>query len=138
MFNFRLQKILEYRETQEEDAKRHYLERRAATLEAEARLVTITSARHDVIAKSSSLSLVARIELEGRLVRFDDEERFALSALSVLQGEEATAESLWKERRRDAEAIRKLRARALEAWELTESRREQNELDEWAVLRRVA
>jgi flagellar export protein FliJ len=138
MFQFRLQKILEYRETQEAEAKRHFLERRAATLEAEGMIASIKEVRRAAIEHSSARNLGALIELEARLIQIDDEERFAVSALSVIRDEEATAETLWHERHRDAEAIRKLRAHAMEEWELSENRREQKELDEWSVLRRAA
>ncbi len=137
MFTFRLQKILEYRKTQEEEAKQAFLDRRAACLQAEARIAAI-DARRTAMLGDRVTDLVSRIELEARLIRLDDEERFEASALQVLRDEEAAAEGVWVERRRDLKAIGKLRENAFEEWRLAEDRKDQAALDEWAVQRRAA
>jgi flagellar export protein FliJ len=134
-FKFRLQKVLEYREHQEEEAKQLFLERRSASLQAQSRFESIGTQRRGLL--NGPIAKVAdHLELEARLSKVDDEERFAYSALNVLRNEEEAAELVWRERRRDLESMRKLREKGLADWNLMETRREQSALDEWSILRR--
>ncbi len=73
-----------------------------------------------------------------KLIRLDDDERSQNTVLSVLYDEEATLRGAWTKKKQELEAVAKLRENAVEAWTRDENRREQSELDEWAVLRRVA
>ena len=61
-----------------------------------------------------------------------------VSVLAVLETEEANALLAWQERKRELEALLKLREQAFAEYQLDETRREQAELDEWAVTRRTA
>jgi flagellar export protein FliJ len=136
-FSFRLQKVLEYRRTQEGEAKQVFLDKRAATIEAEARISAIQAHRQQVLHEPVA-DLAGFLGLEARLAKSDDEERHEVAALGVLRDEEAAAEEIWHERRRDLEAISRLRERALQEWQLDEDRKEQAALDEWANHRRAA
>jgi flagellar biosynthesis chaperone FliJ len=68
----------------------------------------------------------------------DDGERSQNVVLKVLLNEEVTALNAWHLTKRDLETLVRLREAALEEYKLEENRREQAELDEWAVLRRKA
>lgn len=134
-FAFRLQKVLEYRQGLEEEAKKRFLEARVARLAFEEEL-----ARKEV-ANAASLShetptFNARRTLAAYVDRLELERSHMQIALGVLLDEEAAALNNWQDRKRDVEALTKLRHQAHDLWRLEESRKEQAELDEWAVMRR--
>ncbi len=137
MFKFRLQKVLDYRSIQTDEARQRLLAASAARVEGENALGEIDLKRRALMEENPA-TVFARIELEARLTSFDDQERGSLAALSVLKDEELTAKNMWIERKRELETIQKLRTKAHEAWQLDENRKEQGALDEWAVLRRAA
>ncbi|MFQ3669372.1 MAG: flagellar FliJ family protein [Fimbriimonadaceae bacterium] len=76
--------------------------------------------------------------LEIRLSKLDDDERHLLTVLDVLRQDEEMRRREWLAAKRDLDVLEKLREKALEDWTLSESRREQAELDEWSSLRRAA
>jgi flagellar export protein FliJ len=132
-----LQKVLDFREVQEDDAKQELLAKRAEVVTAERELAEISLRRSGVLETVTS-SVVDRLLLEGRLEKLDFEERITASALEVLKDEASAAEDRWRERKRELQTMVKLRDRRLSEWQLDETRKEQAELDEWAVLRRPA
>jgi flagellar export protein FliJ len=122
----------------EEDwAKNTYLDLRSDRIEHEAGIASIQERRAEVLINSPAT-------IEGRLAQervnrhLDDEETEAHAALSVIVQEEERALNVWHERKRAVELLARLRDREYEAWRLDEARKEQAELDEWAVLRRAA
>jgi flagellar export protein FliJ len=136
-FKFRLEKLLEYRQLQEKWAKDAYMECRAKMLEAEADV--------DAVKRRKSTALIARpcsfderVSLESYVIRLEDEQRAAEAAFAIMGDETEIALEEWHIARQDAEAMVKLREADLADWTLEESRREQRELDEWAVLRRAS
>ena len=122
---------------QEEWAKHAYLEAQQARLRGDAELSRIGEKRRSLLSYPV-LSVPDRIALEHSLFFMDDIEHQQRLALQVLLQEEGAALAAWQGKRRDAEALRKLRERAYEEWTLDQNRKEQAELDEWAVLRRSA
>jgi len=136
-FNFRLQKLLEFRRMQEKWAKDAYLEARVRRNEGEIELETVRQRRFDVL-RSSATSIASLRQMEGYLMRLDDEEQASLSAIAVLEDEERQARDEWFTAKSEAEAIQKLREQAHADWIRDELRREQAELDEWSVTRRSA
>lgn len=135
-FHFRLARVLEYRELQEDWAKRGYLEAQRARLVEDAELARIHARRAQTL-KHPALCVADRIALERVLLALDDVEHQQRIALQVLLQEEAQAMAAWTESRRQAEALRKLREKAMRDFEYQESWQEQAQLDEWAVLRKV-
>jgi flagellar biosynthesis chaperone FliJ len=71
-------------------------------------------------------------------MHLDDEERAQKVVLKVLITEEDTALNGWHAAKRELEVLVRLRAAALEEYNAEAERKEQAELDEWAVLRRAA
>lgn len=136
-FRFRLQKVLEYRERLERDAKDAYLDARVKRLEAEAELAAIGDRREQILAQPCN-DLDNRIALELYVYRLDQEERCQVLVVEALETEEESLRLQWIERRREHEVMQKLRIHALEEWQLDVDRKEQAELDEWAVLRSAA
>ncbi len=137
MFEFRLQKVLEYREMLEGRAKDSYLDSRAARLEVEASLLVLHNRRGNLLENTPS-DLNSRRALESTLLHFDDQERSDNLVLNVLKAEEETALEAWQFAKREVETLARMREVALEEYNLEESRKEQAALDEWAVLRRSA
>jgi flagellar export protein FliJ len=135
MFEFRLQKVLEYRERLEGWAKDSYLDARAARLEAEATLHELRLRRGNLL-ENTPTDLNSRTALEGTLLHLDDQERAQAVVLKVLLSEEETSFIAWQAAKRDSETLVRLRDAALEEYKLEETSREQSALDEWAVLRR--
>ncbi len=136
-FKFRLQKLLEYRQLQEKWAQDAFLECMARKVEAEQEVEAIQ------IRKRTSLSsrpcpIDERQVLDLYITRLDDEIRSAQATVSILEDEVEHAKAEWLKAKQDADAIAKLKESELSEWQLEESRREQAELDEWAVTRRAA
>ena len=137
MLNFRLQKVLEYRQTICEEAKQTYLDARAARLEQEAALHSFSSLRTHALSGSVQ-TVVARLELEAILSRLDDEESLTSATLKILEGEEDEAMRIWHEKRNEVEMINKLYEKAVAEWNLDQTRKEHLALDEWTSMRRAA
>jgi flagellar protein FliJ len=136
-FKFRLQKVLEYRERLEQDAKDAYLDARAKRLEAEVELVAIGRRRQESLRMPLD-DLASRQAMELYMFRLDDEERQQTLVIEALETDEESLRLAWIERRREHEAISKLRDHAYDEWQLEAGRKEQADLDEWAVLRSAA
>ena len=136
-FSFRLQKVLDYRESMEHWAQEAYLDTRVARLEGEAALTDV-GVRRQTALQAPAKSLEERLHLELTLQALDDDERAKATVVEVLKAEEVKAFDAWQEKKRELETMVKLRDKAREEWELEASRQEQAELDEWAVLRRGA
>jgi flagellar export protein FliJ len=136
-FQWRLEKLLEYRRLQERWAKDAYLDCRLRVLEGEAALQSLASRKEAYLRKSAN-SLLDRLLLEQYLLRLESEEREQSVINDLLLQEADVAKAEWVERRKAVKAMEKLRSAALTAWEAAERRTEQSELDEWAILRRVA
>jgi flagellar FliJ protein len=136
-FRFRLQKVLEHRELLEEEAKTAFLNARAQRLEAERRLEELLQQRAEWLERPLR-TLEDRLVLERFLDALGDREREQRIVISTLEDEEETLRQAWIEARKDAEAMRRLRQAAYDEWRAEANRKEQADLDEWAVLRRAA
>lgn len=135
-FSFRLAKILELRRMEEDWARDAYMECQARRIVAEhERDRMIETMNRPIAAGQSMTDLMA---LQAYRERLEDEVRAAAAAIAVLENEEESAKETWLERRRDAEALQKLRDKEFAEWMLEENRREQRDIDEWAVLRRAS
>jgi len=140
-FQFRLQRVLEYRERREAAAEDAYRGAQARRIAAEAERDGFVRRRREALetARHPSRTAVAgRMALERFLERLDDEERAHEVVIALLAQEEAAARQAWLDRRAEAEAMRKLRQRAWERWRLESDRAEQSFLDEFALRSRGA
>ncbi|MGV3617567.1 MAG: flagellar export protein FliJ [Fimbriimonas sp.] len=136
-FSFRLQKVLEFRELEEGEAQNAYRAAQDAVSEKQADIRKLILHRTALVSAPAP-TIDARLHLERVMERIDDEERTERSILAILENEETIAEANWNAKRQAVKVIEKLRENALEAWKQDEERREQADLDEWAVLRRAA
>ena len=136
-FDFRLEKLFEYRQLQEKWAKDEYLACMAKRIEGEDEVQRIYESRVEA-GNITYSELDHRLSQEQFLSRLESEQRAVEAAVAVLEGEEETARLKWIETKQNAEALEKLKQKAVEEWIVEENRREQGELDEWAVMRRSA
>ena len=136
-FNFRLQKVLEYRKLLEQWAKESYLEARTARLEGELGLLQISEMREEAL-KWPSSTLEARQTLEHQLKRLDQKEIEQRLVVNVLAHEEDQAKLAWNEKRMELEALNKMYDKQYGEWQLEMDRKLQTELDEWALRRKAA
>jgi flagellar export protein FliJ len=136
-FNFRLQKVLEYRQMLEQWAKEAYLDSRTARLEAELTLHQVTSLRTEVLSWKSN-TIEARQTIEMQLRKLDQKELEQRLVVNVLVHEEGMALNAWKEKKIELEALNKMYEKQYGEWQLDMDRKLQNELDEWATRKRVA
>lgn len=136
-FVFRLRRVLEYRRMVEEWAERDFRDAQRQTREAEAECARI-SGRRRAATQAHPATLDERITLERYVERLGDELRAAEAGLAVLTEEEGRKRDVWIDRRRDAEALQKLHDKSLADWQVEQTRREQSEMDDWAVMRRAA
>ena len=134
-FAFALQRVLDYRRLEEGWAKDALRLAREAREEVEAEVEAVRRRRRLATAHAAP-TVAARIDLEAYLTSLDAEEESAGNRLAILERDEDRAQGEWRACRVSAEALEKLRERALGEWRAEEARREQADLDEWAVLRR--
>jgi flagellar export protein FliJ len=134
-FAFSLQRVLDYRRLEERWAEDAFRLAREAVAEAEESLDTIRSRRVQ-LCDYTATSLAMRLDLERCHMELDREEESAQNRLALLTNDESRARDEWRNCRIAAEALDKLRQSAFEEWTREEARREQADLDEWAVLRR--
>jgi flagellar export protein FliJ len=138
-FTFRLDKLLDYRRLQEKWAKDDYLVRRARRLEAETEAEEIADRRVVALAVAElPTSMETLTSRQAFVDKLEDDERAQRSVIGVLESEEDMALEEWLRARQESDALLKLREKAQEEWAVVEARRVQNELDEWAVTRRVS
>ena len=136
-FEFRLQKVLDFRAAMEEMAKDAYLDARNKRIEAEALITAIEDRRREILDGTGD-SIAERQSTDDLMIRLDDEKRSQLTIISVLRSEEDNFNAEWIKAKQDREALEKLRDKAQVDYDLEISRSEQKELDEWSVTRRLA
>ena len=136
-FEFRLQKVLDFRAAMEEMAKDAYLDARNKRIEAEALITAIEDRRREILDGTGD-SIAERQSTDELMIRLDDEKRSQLTIISVLRSEEDNFNAEWIKAKQDREALEKLRDKAQVDYDLEISRSEQKELDEWSVTRRLA
>jgi flagellar FliJ protein len=135
-FEFRLQKVLDYREMVEEWAKEAYLEKQVERRRAEDDLADIETHRLQ-LCKTDLRTLDDRIALQRVFDKLDDDERHGRTVLQVLEAEEEALRNEWIAKKQEAEALRKLREKAVQDWIVEANREEQRDLDEWSSMRRT-
>lgn len=135
-FKFRLQKVLEFRQSVEEQAKRAFLEAQSRRVAAQQELSLIW-VEHERLMKYPCNTLDERRTLETALDAQQDLAFDQQIVIQVLEGEEEQLREAWVLAKKEAEAMVKLREAQLEDWQLEQNRLEQIELDEWAVMRRA-
>ena len=134
-FNFRLERVLEFRKLEEDWAKNDYVARRIERVDAELAVETIKDKRRDMLTQPMR-SLDERRAVELLLESLDDEERGQMAVISVLHDEEAKALEAWTVKRQEVEALEKMKDKAYAVWLYDLNREEQSELDEWGSQQR--
>lgn len=137
-FDFRLQKVLEYREMLEQWAKDTYLDARAARLEAEVALTGINIQRDQLLEETAVDSIEDMQTIDLRLNLLDTKALHQNTIIQVFRAEEAQAMEVWTEKKHELEALSKLRDKSYAEWEKEMGRQEQLALDEWTNHRRAA
>ncbi len=136
-FHFRLQRVMEYRAILEEQAKDAYIDAKAAKLEAEAVLKSIDDHRKRMLI-SEIVTVQDRLALDATMSGLDDQERQQKIIVQMLELDEESRRVEWVSKKQELEALVRLHDKEFEAWQLEETRKEQAELDEWAVTRKSA
>ena len=134
-FAFSLQRVLDYRRLEEEWAQEAFRLARGARVEAEEELAHLQH-RRDALVAHAVPTLAVRMDLEACHALLDRDEESAQNRLALMLNDEARAAEEWRSCRVAAEALAKLRESAFDEWRREEERREQADLDEWAVMRR--
>ncbi|MEI8282530.1 MAG: flagellar export protein FliJ [Armatimonadota bacterium] len=136
-FAFRLQKVFEYRELEEGWAKDNFLAKHVARMEVENELFQLEDDRKFLLSAGAD-DLSARVELEMRIQKLDDNERAIRILIHQLTVEEEKARDEWVMKKQDKSVLEKLRDKAYSAWILRQNKLEQAALDEWAVQKQKA
>jgi flagellar FliJ protein len=136
-FNFRLQKVLEYRILLEQWAKEAYLDARAARLEGELALMKIGELRKDALSWATP-TIESRQTLEIQLRKLDQKEIEQRIITNVLVHEESQAREAWTERKVELESLNKIYEQQYSEWQREADRHLQSELDEWALRKKAA
>lgn len=136
-FRFRFEKLLEYRALQEKWAQEAHIEAMARQRECEQEIEALVRRKQEAMS-AGTCGLEGRLALEGYLNRLSDEADEYRAVLTVLEGDVEKAHAEWIKAHQDRQAMEKLREADLHEWQREQDRREQAELDEWAVLRRAS
>lgn len=136
-FRFRLQRVLEVRATREEAAKRELQQAQAAVIAAERERDALFDKKRRLLG-TETRDLAERQTLETAVIHLDERVRHHQIAIEQLRQEADRAMEHWRGAKIELEVMDKLREKAFEAYRLDETRREQAEMDEFAVLRRIA
>lgn len=136
-FKFRLQRLLDHRRFLEKSAKDAWLRQKAEKLQAEEELAEMR-AKMSQLASQTVSHFNDLVQQQHAMSRMESLEKSFLAAIAVLENEEEAAYRVWLNAKQDAEAIDKLREKAREFWLKEMERKEQADLDEWAVMRRAA
>lgn len=136
-FDFRLERVLEYRKLVEEWAKEAYLDAKSKRIEAEAVSLGLNQVRTSLLLETVTTIDDCQV-LDLRLTLVEDQIYHQKLIIGVLENEEAAAKEEWISRRMETKGLDILRGKALDEWQLEMSRKEQSDLDEWSVQRRAA
>jgi flagellar FliJ protein len=136
-FEFRLERVLDYRRTLEENAKTDFLESQARRIELDAQIDELRRSRRGKLVEAVD-GVQDRQALDLWLMRSDVEESHLRVAQDILIQEEDAAKERWIVCRMEAEVLAKLREKAHAEYLLQAERHEQAALDEWATMRRPA
>lgn len=136
-FEFRLQRVLDYREALESWAKDAYLEARATRLVAEQEFEHIDD-RRKKLCQSIVETLEDRKTIERMFQKYDDDEAQQRTIVEILVQEEDVKRSDWIVKKQEVDTLQKLREEEHETWRYEANREEQKELDEFATMRRTA
>ena len=136
-FEFRLQKVLEFRELSETWAKDAYLEAHSRRLSVEQNIAELEARRQEIL-HGHPRDVHEFRTYESYLERIDDENREQETVRELLLTEEEKAKEDWLAKRRDHELMKRLHDNELAEWQQEFERSEQRELDEWSNQRREA
>lgn len=135
-FDFRLQKVLDYRRLEEQWAKDALMQIRAERLLCEQRIAGCQSRRRQLLGQPMR-TLEDRRQLDQAVLRLDEEERLLGYELQGMQAEEAGAMSEWQQKREDRKVLETLWDKSYAQWVHAVNKAEQDALDEWATMRRA-
>lgn len=136
-FEFRLERVLDYRRTLEENAKTDFLEAQARRIELDAQIDELRRSRRGKLVEAVD-GVQDRQALDLWLMRSDVEESHLRVAQDILSQEEDAAKERWIVCRMEAEVLAKLREKAQAEYLLQAERHEQAALDEWATMRKTS
>jgi flagellar protein FliJ len=136
-FEFKLEKVREFRRMLEEQAKKELQDTQRRVLEAEDELVNMLNKRQQSLSTALK-SVQDRLAMQSYIAKLDDDRTSQESVIAILKQDEEYARQLWIHARQEAEALEKLREKAKEEYDQEAARIEQAELDEWANTRRAA
>ncbi len=135
-FRFKLETLRQFRIGEAEEAKLAFSQAQRSRFEMEDFLLELALRRRESLNESSISGYQDRLALQNWMDNLDVQQQHGEAALMVLLDEEEACRQLWYERQQAADALEKLRVRHRQEFELEQSRREQAQLDEWAVMRR--
>ncbi len=134
-FKFRLESVLKYRQEERDQARNLYIEAQQRRFEMDDQIREVEQVRKENL-RGPANDLPSRLSLQSWVDNLDNQQHQFQVALEILLQEEEHAMQVWIERRQEAEALEKMRARQLQEHLLEVARFEQNELDEWATMRK--
>lgn len=136
-FEFRLERVRQYRRQLEDQAKKELLETQLRVRQAERELEEMLDHRRQML--ENALGTVGERMNTLNYVSFLDEKCASQeSIIAILRQDEEMMRNQWMAARRDAELLEKLKTKAKDEYDLDLSRFEQAELDEWTMMRRDA
>ncbi len=136
-FEFRLQKVLDYRILQEDWSKKAFRDARIARQDAE-KILFKKQELLNMVLRQGANSIREYQTIEDYITRLSDEIESQKSIVAVLLEEEEKANYEWQEARKALKTIQKLKEIAEHAWREEVAKSEQKHLDDWTTSRRAA
>ena len=136
-FEFRLQRVLEYKELVVKWAKDAYLDTRVKRLECEAEVMALVHRRNEILFERA-VTIEEHQHIHVRLQTLDMRETEKRIMLQAIEADEQACLDVWHEKQQEFESIAKLREKDVASYQVQLTRAEQAELDEWTSQRRAA
>lgn len=136
-FEFRLQRVREFRHSVEAKLKAEYREVQLRVAEAEALLEHLRATR-ELAAQDRPQNIEGLKTLQAYLARLDDDAVSQEAIIAILKNDEELARANWLEAKKEAKTTDQLYETAMAEYLTEENRQEQKDLDEWSNTRRAS
>lgn len=136
-FEFRLQRVREFRHSVEAKLKAEYREVQLRVAEAEALLEHLRATR-ELAAQDRPRTIEGLKTLQAYLARLDDDAVSQEAIIAILKNDEELARTNWLEAKKEAKTTDQLYETAMSEYLTEENRQEQKDLDEWSNTRRAS
>lgn len=135
-YKFSMEKVLNLRQSQEDDAKKDYLEKKLLQLHEEEKLEKMVKASQDLKETTHSFGTVNELRQQYLYKNYLDEQiKFQESEVALAERNTHFELSIFVEKQKRRKMMERLKEKKYESFKEEERKEEQKELDEMGILR---